>query len=328
MKTKILLSLALAFSSVCAFAADENVTPSFYQFDSMEPGQVDFFKYSAKGSNPAQPYPEDRLIDGGFAVLGGGQVKTDDQTQIDGMNKGCHIVSSEFGNMLLIKGNGSTEAPELESAAALGGYLVFNMYTDKTFPVNTPVRFKFVMKVVGEPLTADAKISIFNAGGGTSAIPLPSTICYTAIDTKWWPVIADLDVSSITGIEDKLPLRMKFEYPLNCFANRAIYFAAIQFTANPSDECPEFDPTFEGWDNPDGSEASVSSIDNSATGFVTWDKQNIYLNNMKLGSNVSVYSLNGSLVKNVTVSDTFMEINLPQGFYVVKFGNKATKVVL
>ena len=90
-----------------------------------------------------------------------------------GFNKGCHIVASDYGNMLLIKGDGSAEEPTLSAADALAGYINVSMFTQTDFPVNTPVRFHFVSKVVGDPITADYKISVWNFGGATTNVPLP-----------------------------------------------------------------------------------------------------------------------------------------------------------
>jgi len=38
--------------------------------------------------------------------------------------------------------------------------------------------------------------------------------------------------------------------------------------------------------------------------------------------------LNGALVKTVKVTDSFVEVPMSRGAYVVKYGNKASKVVL
>ena len=172
-------------------------------------------------------------------MLTGGQVKNEDAS-VAGFNKGCHIVASDYGNMLLIKGDGSAEEPTLSAADALAGYINVSMFTQIDFPVNTPVRFHFVSKVVGDPITADYKISVWNFGGATTNVPLPETTTYSSIDTKWWPIYADLNIAGITG-DDRIPLRIRYNIPGGHLGNRAIYIATIQFTANPSGECPEFD---------------------------------------------------------------------------------------
>ena len=230
--------------------------------------------------------------------------------------------------MLLIKGNGSTEEPKLSAADALAGYINVNMFTQTDFPVNTPVRFHFVSKVVGDPITAEYKISVWNFGGATTNVPLPETTTYSSIDTKWWPIYADLNVAGITG-DDRIPLRIRYNIPGGHLGNRAIYIATIQFTANPSGECPEFDPVnFEGWDTPNGSPATGIDAIGETNGFVAWDSQYIYLNDIDFGTEVFIYSLNGALVKTVKVTDSFVEVPMSRGAYVVKYGNKASKVVL
>lgn len=308
------------------WAADEDVTPAHLNFAAQPEGPYEFVHYSSNGSNPTTPFPESDLKATGTVVLTGGQVKNDNAS-VAGFNKGCHIVASEYGNMLLIKGNGSTEAPELEASDVLNGYVNLNMFTTSDFPTNTPVRFQFVSKVVGG-VTSDYKVAIYNFGGSTSNVPLPETPTYSPIDTKWWPVIKDLDISTITG-DDRVPLRIKYSIPAAHANGRALYIASIKFTANPSDQCPEFDlNTFEGWDTPDGSPVSAVEGVESAQGFVAWDRQNIYLNEMELGSTVYIYSITGALVKTIQVNDSFMEVPMNQGVYVVKYGDKTSKVVL
>lgn len=328
MKTKALLFSVFCLASAnFVQAADEDVTPPHLDFAAQQVGSYEFVHYSSNGSNPTTPFPTDDLKADGTVVLTGGQVQNDNAS-VDGFNKGCHIVSSDYGNMLLIKGNGSTEEPDLTAADALAGYVVLNMFTTSDFPTNTPVRFQFVSKVVGG-ITSDYKVAIYNFGGSTSNIPLPETTTYSSIDTKWWPVIKDLDISTVTG-SDRVPLRIKYSIPAGHVDSRAIYIASVKFTANPSDECPEFDPVnFDGWDTPDGSSPStaIESVE-STQGFVAWDSQNIYLNEMEMGTQVYIYSITGALVKSLEVNDSFVEVPMNRGVYVVKYGNKTSKVVL
>lgn len=107
---------------------------------------------------------------------------------------------------------------------------------------------------------------------------------------------------------------------------RAYYFARIKFTAEPTTEIPNIPA--DGWDTPDGTSSSVTTLPSDDSGFVAWDKENIYLNEMELGSTVYIYSLNGSLVKTVLVSDSFMEVPMSSGFYLVRYADKTTKVVI
>ena len=71
-----------------------------------------------------------------------------------------------------------------------------------------------------------------------------------------------------------------------------------------------------------------SNSGHSPLGFVAWDSQYIYLNDIDFGTEVFIYSLNGALVKTVKVTDSFVEVPMSRGAYVVKYGNKASKVVL
>lgn len=329
MKTKVLsLSFSLLVSMNCMWAADEDVTPAHLNFAAQEVGPYEFVKSSNKGSNP-NPAPA-AADAAGTVILTGGQVSETLNANVAGFNKGCHIVSSDYGNMLLIKGNGSTEEPKLEAADALGGWLEIHMYTESDFPTQTPVRFQFVSKVIGGVTTGSAfKVAVYNFGGAAENTPLPPEDAYIDMDTKWWPVIRDLNVSTVLG-PDQIPLRIKYSIPANHLNGRAIYIASIKFTANPSTECPTFDPiNFDGWDTPTGEEVStgIKGVE-STQGFVAWDRQNIYLNEMELGSTVYIYSLSGALVKTLEVSDSFMEVPMNQGVYIVKYGDKTSKVVL
>lgn len=325
MKTKTLLfSAAALFAGFSVNAANDDVTPSHFKFSEKEVGPYEFFQYSNSGSNPVQPYPEDKLVDGGFVVLAGGQVKNDDAS-VAGINKGCHIVETEYGKMLLVKGFGSEEMPEVEAADNLEGFMSFNMYTDKTFPTGVPVRFEMVTKIVGAPIGGNITVEIRNKNGVNENIPLASTNAYTTTCTKWMPVFGDLNTAGYNP--NTLPLRVKFNIPgYSNFAGRAYYFARIKFTAEPTTEIPNIPA--DGWDTPDGTSSSVTTLPSDDSGFVAWDKENIYLNEMELGSTVYIYSLNGSLVKTVLVSDSFMEVPMSSGFYLVRYADKTSKVVI
>ena len=325
MKTKTLLFSAAALLAVFSVnAANDDVTPSHFKFSEKEVGPYEFFQYSNGGSNPVQPYPEEKLVEGGFVVLAGGQVKNNDES-VAGINKGCHIVETEYGRMLLVKGFGSDEMSELDAADKLEGFMSFNMYTDKTFPTDVPVRFEMVTKVVGNPVGADITVDIWNKNGVSENIPFASTKAYTSTCTKWMPVIGDLNTAGYNA--STLPLRIKFNIPgYSNFAGRAYYFARIKFTAEPTTEIPNIPA--DGWDTPDGTSSSVTTLPSDDSGFVAWDKENIYLNEMELGSAVYIYSLNGSLVKTVLVSDSFMEVPMSSGFYLVRYADKTSKVVI
>ena len=210
--------------------------------------------------------------------------------------------------------------PELVSADKLTGYLSINMFSDKTFPVGVPVRFEMVAKVVGASIGADFTLEIFNR----SANPvLANTIAYPKTCVKWMPVFGDFTVDG----EAALPIRLKYNVPNNGnLIGRAYYFARIKFTAGPTTEIPNIPA--DGWDTPDGTSSSVTTLPSDDSGFVAWDKENIYLNEMELGSTVYIYSLNGSLVKTVLVSDSFMEVPMSSGFYLVRYADKTTKVVI
>lgn len=326
MKTKTLLfSAAALFAASSVNAANDDVTPSHYKFSEKEVGPYEFFQYSNTGSNPAPvPYPDDKLVEGGFVVLAGGQVKNDDAS-VAGLNKGCHIVETEYGKMLLVKGFGSEELPELQGADKLEGFMSFNMYTDKTIPTDVPVRFEMVTKVVGPSVGGNVEVGILNINGDLKQMPLETTVAYTTTCTKWMPVFGDLNMAGYTA--ETLPLRIKYFIPgYSNFAGRAYYFARIKFTAEPTTEIPNVPA--DGWDTPDGTSSSVTALPSEDGGFVAWDKENIYLNEMELGSTVYIYSLNGSLVKTVLVSDPFMEVPMASGFYLVRYADKTSKVVI
>lgn len=320
MKTKTLLfSAAALLAGFSVNAANDDVTPSHFKFSEKEVGPYDFVQYSNNGSNPVpSPYPDEKLVDGGCVVLTGGQVKDNDES-VAGFNKGCHIVETEYGKMLLLKGPDCDEMPELSAADKLTGYLSINMLSDKTFPVNTPVRFEMVTKVVGSSIGQDFTLDIFNSASNSI---FGNTIAYPQTCVKWMPVLGDFIVNN-----DVVPIRVKYSIPNNGnMIGRAYYFARIKFTAEPTSEIPNVPA--DGWDTPDGTSSSVTTLPSEDCGFVAWDNENIYLNEMELGSIVYIYSLNGSLVKAVQISDSFMEVPMSTGFYLVRYADKTSKVVI
>lgn len=123
MKTKaLLISTLCLLGANYSWAADEDVTPGHLKFADQAVGSYEFVHYSSQGANPVSPYPTEKLKEEGTVVLTGGQVKNEDAS-VAGFNKGCHIVASDYGNMLLIKGDGSAEEPTLSAADALAGYI-------------------------------------------------------------------------------------------------------------------------------------------------------------------------------------------------------------
>jgi hypothetical protein len=105
MKTKaLLISTLCLLGANYSWAADEDVTPGHLKFADQTVGSYEFVHYSSQGANPVSPYPTEKLKEEGTVVLTGGQVKNEDAS-VAGFNKGCHIVASDYGNMLLIKGD-------------------------------------------------------------------------------------------------------------------------------------------------------------------------------------------------------------------------------
>ncbi|MEI3497196.1 MAG: hypothetical protein V8Q80_01080 [Barnesiella intestinihominis] len=191
-----------------------------------------------------------------------------------GFNKGCHIVASDYGNMLLIKGDGSAEEPTLSAADALAGYINVSMFTQTDFPVNTPVRFSLVSKVVGDPITADIRF-LFGISEGQRPMYHSPKLLLTVRSIRNGGRYTRLNIAGVAG-DDPIPLRIRYNIPGGHLGDRAIYIATIQFTANPSGECPEFDPVnFNRRDTPNGSPATGIDAIGETNGFVAWDSQYI-----------------------------------------------------
>mgnify|MGYP000816453527 FL=1 len=102
MKTKaLLISTLCLLGANYSWAADEDVTPGHLKFADQAVGSYEFVHHSENGANPVQPYPDEKLKEDGTVVLTGGQVQSEDAS-VAGFNKGCHIVASDYGNMLLL----------------------------------------------------------------------------------------------------------------------------------------------------------------------------------------------------------------------------------
>ena len=144
---------------------------------------------------------------------------------------------------------------------------------------------------------------------------------YTEYDENWWPAFNDFTVERA----DQLPIRYKLSFQ-NGLNDYAVYLGYLNFTKNPSTGIPVVDED-EGWLTPDGKEGS--SVAGTLVGddtFLSWDNQNIYVNNVEVGSEVKIYSITGALVKTSIVSQAFHTIAMERGIYVVKYGTKAVKV--
>lgn len=319
MKTKKLL-LSVALLAVCSSvfaAADQDITPPLFQFQETVPGPISFFTEAINGSNPK---PEVAIDFASKAVFSGGQINADAAkaaTQCDGLNAGCTIVeTSDHFRLLLVKGKNSTEWIDANVATiALAGYYVFHLYSgDETTYDGTTIRYQIVTKTVP---ALDVKFSVLNKLG---TVLKKDLYAYQATKTKWWPLFADVATKAT-----EMPVRTKLDFPAG-FDGHAIYLGIVKYTADPT--TPINPIPDDGWDTPTGIPSSVENGLTDDGSFLAWDKQNIYVNNVQEGSNVSVFSISGQLVKSVQVTSAFMEIPMEQGIYIVKFGTKTAKVIL
>lgn len=315
MKTKKLLFSAalLAVCSGAFAAADQDITPAIYNFEAAPVGQYNFFQDGWKGANPdlslVAGYAEKAAI--GVAPASG---ITPDATTLAAINAGCSIVQTSDGDkVLLIKGKDSQEAPSAPAATiAIPMWYGFNLFSGNSTSGDI-VRCMSVIKNV-------PAIDIASFVVGKSGTSLDTGSAYTIYDSKWWPVFLDRPTKS-----DQMPIRIKLNLPAG-FDGYATYIGLVKYTVDPTEAIPEIPE--EGWDRPNG---KTSGVENGLTddgSFLAWDKQNIYVNNVQEGSNVSVFSISGQLVKSVQVTSAFMEIPMEQGIYIVKFGTKTAKVIL
>lgn len=323
MKRNVLLS-AVALLMAANVFAQEDVTPASFKFQNLPVGPVQM--YWGTGANPSVA----ELNISGSIVAG---VAPGNPTAQEDLASGLSIVNSEFGNLLLLKGK---NAPASASGPASTGDLAkgwFNLafVGPESAQSGNSYRITFQMKLVSDLAVGAKKLGLecVSGGGNNKQIGVKNEILFSG-DTGWW----QFQVGAVTGTKD--PFRARVNFDGQMMDKSALYLYEVTFVKDPvgdfvnTEGTPNAnDDSMHGMDKPNGASSVgiVPKFDSDAP-FVTWDRQFIYVNNANNREMVYVYNLVGQLVYSAEATGGFMEIPMSAGAYIVKVGEKSTKVVL
>lgn len=322
MKRNVLLS-AVAFMMAANVFAQEDVTPPAFKFQNLPIGPVQMFW--GTGANPSVA---ELNISGSIVAA----VAPGNPTAHEDLASGLSIVNSEFGNLLLLKGKNAPAS--VEGPASTGnlskGWFTLSFVGPGGSQAGDNFRVTYQMKMVSA-LEVGAKkidISCVSGGGNNTSLGAKKEVLYTG-DTGWW----QFQINAKTGTKD--PFRARVEFDNTMMDKTALYIYEINFVKNPEGDlvntegAENTDGSFAGMDKPNGSSSvGMASTLNSDTPFVTWDRQSIYVNNANNREMVYIYNVVGQLVYSGEATGGFMEIPMHTGAYIVKVGEKSTKVVL
>lgn len=324
MKRNVLLSAVALMMTANVFAQAEDVTPAAFKFGERPVGPVEMFW--GTGANPSIA---ELNVSGSIVTA----VAPANPTAQEDLASGLSIVNSEFGNLLLLKGKNapvSAEGPASTGNLAKGWFSL-NFIGPSSAEGGDNYRVTYQMKMVSD-LAVGAKslgLSCVSGGGNNTSLGSKSEVLYTG-DSGWW----QFQINAKTGTKD--PFRARIEFGGQMMDKTALYIYEISFVRNPEGELVNT----EGVQNPDGSFTGMSKPNGAGsvgvtstmpdldTPFVTWDHQNIYVNNANNREMVYIYNMIGQLVYSAEATAGFMEVPMSQGAYIVKVGIKSTKVIL
>lgn len=312
-------NLLFACMAMCAGVGNvyaEDLTPESFLFKNYEVGKFEISKAGA-GANPTG------MLDvPGTTVVACGPAVADAFLPV--LKESACIVSSKWGNVLMIKGKDSSVGEGTPASGSLNtGWWNFNFVGPKSVLSNT-YRATIQMKLVTDMAPDEEKVFKANyvTGGGNNMSLGAREMIYVG-DEGWFQA----QIEGTIGTTD--PARLRIEIPGGVMDKSALYIYEVRFEKNPTDEA--FNSPNDGTpgaDRPYGAfETSVNEILNAGDAFVTWGSGKIYINEAA-GKQVSVYAVSGQQVASFVATENFQEVMLGTGVYLVKIEGQTTKVVL
>lgn len=313
---KNLLFACMAMCAGVTNAYAEDLTPESFLFKNYEVGKFEISKAGA-GANPIG-----MLDTPGTTVVACGPAVADVFLPV--LKESACIVSSKWGNILMIKGKDSSVSEGIPASGSLNtGWWNFNFIGPKSVLSNT-YRATIQMKLVTDMGADDGKVFKANyvTGGGNNMSLGTREMIYVG-DEGWFQA----QIEGTIGTTD--PARLRIEIPGGVMDKSALYIYEVRFEKNPTDEA--FNSPNDGTpgaDRPYGAfETSINEISNAGDAFVTWGSGKIYINEAA-GKQVSVYAVSGQQIASFVATENFQEVTLGTGVYLVKIEGQTTKVVL
>ncbi len=364
MKRTLLFTAIMASSLVIAYATND-ITPTRYIFADQPVGKYTIDATNA-GANPPAGWttPLDNFDNGYLVFAGGPAVFTGlDAPQPAAIQAGLNIVDmgGELGKVLVLRGKSSAyNVGDPMGDAYAGAWFNMNFYADK---VNTPtirqfvddgysneeaiqkatVRVRMIFSIAENEINITGsmlgKFYTSNSQNNTSPTdfnthsPFPSD-AFQATDeygdpipnddgeayydpTKWMLYEFDFTVPEAAG----LPTRLKMEIT-PAAGNGTLMIKELKFIKEPEGEpvtreMLSLTPGITGLN-------FVSSITDELQ--IGIDKNTVQLLNITEGEQVTVYNATGQQLMEFTTQSARESFELEKGFYILRSGNKSTKV--
>jgi hypothetical protein len=362
---RALLFTAILAGSMALVNATNDITPTRYIFAEQPVGQYKIDATNA-GANPPAGWttPIDNYDNGYLVFAGGPAVFTGlDAPQPAAIQEGLNIVDmgGDVGKVLVLRGKSSAYnvgAPMGDGYA--GAWFNMNFYADKaTTPTirqfidagysteeatnKAKVRIRMVFSIAENDINITGsllgKFYTSNSQNNTSPTdfnthsPFPSDAFQTTDEygdpipnddgeayydpTKWMLYEFDFTVPEVTG----LPTRLKIEIT-PAVGNGTLLIKEIKFTKEPEGEpvtrqMLTLTPEITGLN-------FVRSITSEL--HIGLQGNTIQLLNVTEGKQVTVYNSTGQQLLEFTTTSASESFELEKGFYIIRSGNKSTKV--
>lgn len=345
MRKKILLLSAL-FAVTVTVMAQTDVTPARYVFADQKEGPYSYDEAYA-GANTPNSYANavDKFHDG-YIVIHNGQFGAGLDAAPNAMyvQSGTSVVNmgGEVGKVLCIKGANSTFPLGKAAEGTFGiGWWNMSLYTKSDLPIETPVRFRIVFKIVeNTPDISNGMLSArayTYAGNPSDQIETFGSSAFIArweddgspkedengnlyYDDELWQA-AEFDFEA--GTEEGIPMRLTLLFSQQAkLPNSAILIKEIKMTLNPVGE-----PKTETLRIKSSTVANEKvTLDNQISYAILGNQ--VEFNGLKMGEKVHVYTVDGKMVKAFTANGSNDRIPLSNGLYFVKSESSTLKVLV
>lgn len=345
MRKKILL-VTTAFAMVLNVMAQKDITPARYVFSEQNVGPFSYDEAYA-GANTPNSYVNaiDKFHDG-YIVIHNGQFGAGLDAAPNAMyiQSGSSIIDmgGEVGKVLCIKGDKSTFPAGIAAQGTFTiGWWNMSLYTKNDLPVETPVRFRVVFKIIentpdlsngqlqaraytyaGNPseTTESYKSGNFIARWEEDGSPKEDENGDPYYDDELWQVM-EFDFEA--GTEEGIPLRLTLLFANQAkLPNTTILIKEIKMTMSPTGE-----PKNEQIRLTSSSVANEQIIVNDKATY-TVSANRIDFQGLTVGEKVYVYTTDGKLVKTFIARGSGDYVSLNNGLYLVKSKSSSLKVLV
>lgn len=345
MGKKILL-VAAAFAMTVNVMAQKDITPARYVFADQKVGTY-LYDEAMAGANPPNAFANAvEKFNDGYILLNNGQFGAGlgEAPNAKYIQSGSSIVDlgGEVGKVLCIKGANSTfPAGKAAEGTFNIGWWNMSFFTKGDVPIETPVRFRVVFRIIeNTPDLSNGQLSAqpyTYAGDFADATAVYGSGHFIArwedddapkedgngnpyYDDELWQV-TEFDYQA--GTEAGIPLRLTLHFASQAkLPNSAILIKEIKMTMNPTGEAKTEQIRLKST-----TVANEDILINNKVTYTVFDNQ-VEFQGLTAGEKVYIYTVDGKLAKLFIANGSNDCASLAGGFYFVKSGSSALKVLV